>query len=448
MGVGAGEAGNVENAHIHRREGQHGFLALGGGHFHFHLEGRFGEHLFRCIQAHRQLALAAFQRQMDQAEGPRRGDFFTGAAGAQHHHRHVKIVAAPFLVERDVHGGGAIGHGHALAPQGPVAFDADQGLAAVGRADGEFCRVTVLVGRLVELEGDPVGANALVFVVAGAPAGVETVFEGLAGFRVTDFQAIAAVFDRHLQLAAATGGKGDAAGGDQLFGFGEAGMPATLVVETPVVVAVFAEQAGRQRGGLEGAVAVGTDHFKRGLAAFPGVITQEQRTHANQHRRRPIDAFDRADHRAAAAFQQAEGGAHGEGRLAFGNRCQVDVETALAGIVEAAFVQFDAASGAVFVGIAELEAGELLGQRVLLAFVLDDAEQAVAGSRGAVEVAALHGQFKRLFRVEAGVGRVEFELHALGQEFLDAEAIGVGGQLVGRVGAQFEYPGAGRGVSG
>ena len=199
---------------------------------------------------------------------------------------------------------------------------------------------------------------------------------------------------------------------------------------------------------MELAAAVGADHLEGGLAALAGVVALEQRAHAHHHRRRPVNALDGADHRAAAALQQAEGGAHGEGRLALGHRGEVDVELALAGFVEGGFIQLAAAPGAVLVGVAELEAGELGCERVLLPFVLHHAEQAVAGGRGAVEVAALHGQREGLFCVEAGVAGGEVELHALGQELLDVEAVGVGGQLVGRVGPQFERPGAGGGVGG
>ena len=157
-----------------------------------------------------------------------------------------------------------------------------------------------------------------------------------------------------------------------------------------------------------------------------------------------MDALDRADHRPASAFEQADGGSHGVGRLAFCNRCEIDVEAALAGIVEQGFFEFDAAAGAVLVRVAELEAGKLGGKGILLAFVLHHAEQAVAGGGRTVEVAALHGEGVGLARVETGLGRREFEVHALGQEFLDAETIGGGGELVGRVGPQFELPGAGR----
>ena len=54
-----------------------------------------------------------------------------------------------------------------------------------------------------------------------------------------------------------------AGGGDVVVGFGEAGMPSALVVEAPVVVAVLAEQAGRQAGAEEQyRPAAGADHLE------------------------------------------------------------------------------------------------------------------------------------------------------------------------------------------
>ena len=106
--VGALEAGDVEDADIDRGERDHGLLPLGVRHLDFHLERLVGRHLLRRIHRHVQLAVAAFERQVGEAEGAGRGDagtaLFTRAAGAQHHGGDVEVVPLPLGGDGDVDG--------------------------------------------------------------------------------------------------------------------------------------------------------------------------------------------------------------------------------------------------------------------------------------------------------------------------------------------------------
>ena len=449
--VGALEAGDIEDADIHCGERDHGRLPLRIGHLDLHLERLVGRHLLRRFHRHIQLAVAAFERQVGKAEGAGGGDagaaLFTRAAGAQHHGGDVEVVPLPLGGDRDVEDAAVGRQADAARPEQLVAFHRDQRFAGMRRGDCQLGGFAVGVGGLVEFEGNTVRAHALGFVVLGGPAGIEAEARDEPGFRVEHFDAVAAVLHRHQQLAAAAGGHGDLRGGDQFVGFVVAGMPAALVVEAPVPVAVLAEDAHRQRGaGLEVGGVVGNGDFELGVRAFARIGADEHRPQADQHRRRPVGALDAAHHRAAAAFEEAERGAHGEGRAALLHRRGVNLDAGLALVVERGFGEFGARAHGVFVGIAEDEAGQLLFQRVLVALGVHHAEQLVAGGGRAVEVVAGDVDLPATFGGQLfGLGG-EVELHALGQEFLDVDAHHRAGHLGRRVGAQFEVPRAGGGV--
>ena len=113
------------------------------------------------------------------------------------------------------------------------------------RRDGEMRGLTFSISRLVEVERNAIRTHTLCLVVLRAPACIKPIPERLVRIAIEDFEAIASVLHRHNQLAAAAGRNRDRRGFDEFLGFREAGMPSALIVESPVVVAVFAEEPYR-----------------------------------------------------------------------------------------------------------------------------------------------------------------------------------------------------------
>src|SRR6185369_17363201 len=96
-----------------------------------------------------------------------------------------------------------------------------------------------------------------------APARVETIRQQLAILPIVDLQAITSVLHRDAQFAASTRWNHDGRGFDQFVGFGESGMPATLIVEAPVVLAILTKKANRHGCcSLEVSVPVAAKNFK------------------------------------------------------------------------------------------------------------------------------------------------------------------------------------------
>ncbi len=97
----------------------------------------------------------------------------------------------------------------------------------------------------------------------------------------------------------------------------------------------------------------------------------------------------------------------------------------------------------IFVGITENEARQLLLQRIAVAFAGHHANQAIAGSGGAVQITAADLDPPCRFAQQACVGSGQVEFHPFRQELLNGEWHAAGGDFRRWVGAQFELPGAG-----
>src|SRR5262249_1654718 len=117
--------------------------------------------------------------------------------------------------------------------------------ALMWRCDREVGRLAFPVTGLVELERNPVGTHALCFIRLRVPACIEAVAKHLVGIAIENFQAIPAILHRYNDSPTATCRYRNGRRFDQFFGFGKARMPAALIIESPVVVAVLTEQAHR-----------------------------------------------------------------------------------------------------------------------------------------------------------------------------------------------------------
>src|SRR2546422_9321203 len=125
------------------------------------------------------------------------------------------------------------------------------------RRHGEVRGLAFAVSGFVQFERDAIRPRALCFIRLRVPSGIEPVPQRLVRILVENFQAIASIFHWDNELAAAAGWNGDRGCFHQFFGFREAGMPAALIVESPVVVPIFTKQADRHgSSGSGGAVAL------------------------------------------------------------------------------------------------------------------------------------------------------------------------------------------------
>src|SRR5262245_66251928 len=141
------------------------------------------------------------------------------------------------------------------------------------RRDGEVGRLAFSITGLVELERNSVRTHPLCFIRLRVPACIEAVAKRLVGIAIENFQAIPAILYRYNDLPAASGRYRNGRRFDQFFGFCKARMPAALIIESPVVVAVLTEQAHRHRsGGFEVPIAVRPQNFKFDSAAFTRII--------------------------------------------------------------------------------------------------------------------------------------------------------------------------------
>ncbi|CUI86903.1 Uncharacterised protein [Achromobacter aegrifaciens] len=432
---------DVEDAHVHRRQGHGGLLALGAVHLDAH--GRLGlwHRLGRRRQFHVQLAVSAGDGQEGQAQRARRRHAVAFAAGTEHCGGDVQVVALPALVDRNLDLRARRFHGHPGRPQHAVAFHGDERLAVMRRRQGQLDRVARLGRHAFELHLHAVGTIAHGVGVLRVPARVKAVAQGLAGFGIGDFQAVAAPLHGHGQLGAVV--QRDLARIQQFLGFGVAAVPAALVVETPVVLAIFAVQAHlrlRQRRNL--ALRIHAQHFKPGGRAFAGHVAVELRTHGDQAVGGPDAALDRAHHRTAAGFQQAGRHPHLHRRTrAAGAR--IDLELAAALVVQGRFGQFLEMAAGIVGNVAEDEAGPLLGQRKTVALDLEAGQQAVASGGRAVEIVALHVDSQRFLRRQHLLVGGQRHLHAFRQEFLDLELPGRVRRARRGIHAQFQQPRAG-----
>ncbi|MCY1429992.1 hypothetical protein D9M71_459280 [compost metagenome] len=140
---------------------------------------------------------------------------------------------------------------------------------------------------------------------------------------------------------------------------------------------------------------VGHQHFEF-HRAFVGLFTLEQTAQARQAPGRPDRLFQAPGDRPATGLLQA--GLHGQlqRRAGFGPAA-FDIDHRLAGLVEGDFVQLQVLAQLGFGDRAELVAGQRryrLAQRAHIGL----ATQAVAGSRGAVEITAIDLDARILIR--------------------------------------------------
>src|SRR5438132_5015038 len=112
----------------------------------------------------------------------------------------------------------------------------------MGRCDGQMRGLAFTIRRLIQFERNPVGTHTLGFIRLGAPASIEPVAKRLVRITIEDFQPVASVLHGNNDLATTTGRNGDRRYLDQFLGFGKTGMPAALIIESPVIVPVLPEQ--------------------------------------------------------------------------------------------------------------------------------------------------------------------------------------------------------------
>ena len=415
--VGRGVARDVEDADINRRQRHDGLTALEGlarrvGEPDLDRHFLLGHGLGRGADGELELARLARQRQMHQAQRPRRGDALALAAGAKGGHCNVQVVPVPGRVYRDLDGGAAGYHLHALLVQHAVALDGDQRLAVVRRGDGQAGFVAGLERCAFEFEADAIRAVTHVIGILRAPAGVEAVACRLPRGRVQQLQPVAAIGHGKCNLAARR--KRKAARLHQLFLGVVAAVPAAAVVIAPIPLPLFTHQTQLQRrGGGKLAVASHPRQLELGQAALLRHVSLKQGPQADQHRSGPPTALDGAHHRAAARFEQAEAGAQLHGRLALG-QLQRHADFCLAIFVQAGLTEVLPLAGAVVIKVAENKARPALRQRQALPFNRHAGEQSIAPRRRTVKVIAFGLHRQCAAALQRCLGRFEVQLHAFG----------------------------------
>jgi hypothetical protein len=86
-----------------------------------HGQRLFRAHLLRCLQAHRELALGAVQRQVQHAYGALGRGVGLALARANHQRADVQVVACPLLVQLHLKGLALGRHVDFLPPQRAIA---------------------------------------------------------------------------------------------------------------------------------------------------------------------------------------------------------------------------------------------------------------------------------------------------------------------------------------
>jgi len=302
--VRRGVACDVENAHVDSRQRDHrrapGDRFAGSvGQRDLHWHALLGNRLGGRADCQLELALLACQRQMHEPQRARRCHAVALAAGAKRDHGDVQVVPVPGRIDRDLDLRATGAHPDALLVQHAVALDRHQRFAVVRRSEGQAGFVAGLERRAFELDRHAVGPVADVIGVLRAPAGVEPIARGLAGFHVEKLQPVAAVGHRHRNFCARR--ERHAARLDQFFVDVEAAGPAAVVVIAPVPAPVLAHQLDLHFTARD-ELAFGVDarQLEFSQAAFLCDIAVEQRTQADQHRCRPPGTLDRAHDRSTA----------------------------------------------------------------------------------------------------------------------------------------------------
>ncbi len=396
-------------------------------------------HLLGCDQADRDLACLAVHRHMHHADRTGRGDLARGTAATEHQCGDVDVVAFPLGRDRNVVGAARLGV-DILDVEHLVALDHQHALAGMRRGHGDAHGIAGLVAGLVQGQLDLVRARIqAAVVVVPAPAGVERIAAGQPGGRVEHVQPVLTPLHRDIDTDRRTAGV-DGAGVLVLEATGEIVIPA-VVVEGPVIVAQLAHQRDLQAlGRLRLARRVHAHQLEARRAVGVGaVLGIEQRAHTDQGGCWPHHPLQGAGHRAATGFIHAAGQYDGDrrGRLHLGRQLHVLAQLAVGrelGIDDVTRLARQRGGR-----VAEEIARQGLDRR-LLGRHGQPCGEAVAVGRRTVQIRGIGLQLERLARLERLLGAVQVQLHALGQEFLDAQGHALDRFLAGRVGAELHLP--------
>ncbi len=447
-GIGHREAGDVEDAHVHRRDGDVRGLAGQLRCADRHRQVLFRTHLLGRDQTHGHGAALAVHRHVHHAHGAGRGDLAGRAAATEHQRGDVDVVALPVGGDRDLVGGTRLGV-DLLHVQHAVALDHQDALAGVRRGHRHLQGVAGLVAGLVQAQLDLVRAciEAAV-VIAPAPAGAERIAAGQAGGRIEHVHPVLAPLHREIEGDRAAAGI-DGAGFLVLEAAGEIVVPA-VVVEGPVVVAQFAHQGHLQAlGRLRLAGGIDAHQLEARVAVGIGtVLGVEQRAHADQRIGRPHDALEGAGDRAATGFVQAARQHHGDRRLGLGRLFRQRHVFAQLAIVRQRGVDHVLCFTRQLQGRVTEEITRQAFHRLLFGGHGQARGEAVAIGRGAIQIGTIGLQAQLLARLQRLLRAVQVQLHALGQEFLDTQGHALDRFLAGRVGAEFHLPAPGRRLGG
>ena len=211
-----------------------------------------------------------------------------------------------------------------------------------------------------------------------------------------------------------------------------------------MVVAAFADQgqleivAGEQIAG-----GVGPDQFEAGAGIRAGaVVDVEQWAHADQHVGGPDRALERPRHRASTRFVETAR-EHGGDRGRLGLVEQLDFIAQMSLVVERSIDdvlrflgQFDQRIAEVVV-LVRLDRMHVGAERQARA-------EAIARGRCAIQIVTLDLELERFAGRELRLLRGQVELHALGQEFFDAQGQALGRLLARRIEAELDLPASGR----
>ena len=275
--IGRLEIGELQDAFIHRRQGEEGFFAAkpldGDGQRHF----LAGTDAFAAADTDLQGARSIVHAQPGHADGAHRlaaldrahraigGDQDIGARTPVGRDRHIHAAAA----RRDI---------HQLGREHPVARDHHQRLAVRVGLDPHPRHRAGRIGRFVGGDGNAVWPVAR---AGRGPAGIEAIGRCRARFRIGDGQAIGPGGQRLLQPQCAASPDRDAAAGDQPVARHRLVFPFALALE-PLIAGVLADPAGRQAGQSDAlAAGVHRDHFETGAGILRHRTAVEHRPDAD-----------------------------------------------------------------------------------------------------------------------------------------------------------------------
>ena len=324
IGVGHREAGDVEDAHVHRRHRHVRLLSGQLRHAHRHRQLLLRARLRSHLEADGNPALVPAHRHVGHADRPCRGDLAGGRAAAQHQRGDVDVMALPVLRHRDAEAAGHLAFGalefDLVHVQQAVALHQQHAAAGVRRGHRHLHGVAGAVAAAVQRQLDPVRTRIrATVVIAPAPAGAERIAHRQPGGRIEHIDPVLAPLHREIEARRAGTGI-DAAGLHVLEPAGEIVVPAPVLVEPPVVVAQLAYQGHLQPlARLRLAVGIHPQQLEARIGIGVGAVFRvEQRPHPDQHRRRPQHPPQAAVHRPATAFMDAAGDGHPHRRVRLG----------------------------------------------------------------------------------------------------------------------------------